>query len=58
MSETAILITRGEVSWQCWRYLCLKCGVDEVKTDSLCLYVTKANPVTPADFSCHGEEIP
>ena len=49
MSETAILISRAEVSWQCWAYLCMKCGVDAFKTDSLCLYVTRSYPVTPAD---------
>lgn len=49
MSETAILINAIEVSWQYWRYLCMKCGVDEVKTRSLCLHVTRAYPVTAAD---------
>ena len=49
MNKTAILIDAREVSWECWRYLCMKCGVDEVKTRSLCLYVTGAAPITPAD---------
>lgn len=58
MSETAVLINRGEVSWECWCYLCRKCGADAFKADSLLLYVTRANPVTPVTNLRTEEEIP
>lgn len=41
-NETTVLINRADVSWTCWEYLCLKCGVDAFKTRDLILYVARS----------------